>query len=44
MGRFSGPDEFRIIDGDVYQVHYDSHGNPFLKYRGVVVEHERGDQ
>lgn len=39
MSRY-GEDEYRIIDGRVYQVHYDSFGNPYLKYRGVLVEDE----
>jgi hypothetical protein len=31
---------FRVIGHDVYEVHYDSHSNPYLKHRGVLVDHE----
>jgi len=38
--RFDEETAFRIIDGEVYEVMYDSRGNPYLKRRGVVVDHE----
>ena len=38
--RWSDERHFRIIDGEVYEVLHDSRGNPYLKRRGVKVDHE----
>lgn len=38
---YSDETAFRIIDGEAYEVMYDSRGNTYLKRRGIVVDHER---
>ena len=39
-GRWDDERGFRVIDEEVYEVLHDSRGNPYLKPRGVLVEHE----
>jgi len=31
---------YRVIDGEVYEIMHDSWNNPYLKRRGVLVNHE----
>lgn len=38
--RWDEESAFRVINGEVYEVHHDSRGNPYLKHRGVLVEDE----
>ena len=39
-GRWDDQSAFRIINGEVYEVLFDSRGNSYLKQRGVLVDHE----
>ncbi len=39
-GRWDNQSPFRIINGEVYEVLFDSRGNSYLKQRGVLVDHE----
>jgi len=40
-GRWDDDSAYRVIDGEIYEVLYDSTGKPYLKYRGVLVEDEK---
>jgi len=39
-GRWDEESAFRVINGEVYEVLHDSRGHPYLKQRGVLVDHE----
>jgi len=39
-GRWDEESGFRVINGEVYEVHHDSRGHPYLKRRGVLLAHE----
>jgi len=39
-GRWDDESAYRVVDGEVYEVLHDSRSNPYLKRRGVLVDHE----
>jgi len=39
-GAWDDKSAFRVIDGEVYEVLYDSRHNPYLKHRGKLIEDE----
>lgn len=40
-GPWDDKSPYRVIEGEVYEVLYDSRGNPYLKHRGVLVDDEQ---